>query len=426
MVSGRPLLRLGSPLHAKLRRGLAGRQATVAEFERWGSAQRDLARPLIWLHAPSVGEALMAQAITGALRQGRPELQVAFTHFSPSAERIAARVGADVHGYLPWDTRTAVRRALRALKPGVIAFVRTEVWPVLAREARQVGARLALVNAVLPRGSSRLRATARLLLRPAYQRLDAVGAVTEEHARHFTLLGIPGARTRVTGDARFDQVWAMYRQRAAFADAALLVERLRDPAVVTVVAGSTWPADEARLLPAFALISAVVPSRLLIAPHEPEEPCLARLERTLDGLALGHARLAKVESRPGRLPAVVLVDRIGVLAHLYAAGDIAYVGGGFHLAGLHSVVEPAALALPVLFGPRHANAREAAELAVGGGGAVVTDTEVLAGLLLHLARDAGARARAGRAAADYVRSELGGAARNAQLILDVLEGAAPA
>ena len=144
----------------------------MAGLEAWAAEHRDPARPLIWVHAPSVGEGLMAQAIVAALREWRRDVQIVFTYFSPSAERMAARVGADVVGYLPWDVRPDVDRALEALRPAVVAFVRTEIWPVLGQAAVERGIRLALVNAVLAEGSSRLRAGSRYLLAPAYARLD--------------------------------------------------------------------------------------------------------------------------------------------------------------------------------------------------------------------------------------------------------------
>jgi len=123
----------------------------------------------------------------------------------------------------------------------------------------------------------------------------------------------------------------------------------------------------------------------------------------------------------GEPPAdVVVIDRVGVLADLYAAADAAYVGGGFHRAGLHSVVEPAALEVPVLFGPRHGNAREAAELAAAGGGWEVRDADTLAAALSRLASDGGARAAAGAAAVAYVRSRLGGARANAEALVELL------
>lgn len=410
LVAARPLARIGARSGGKLARGLAGRTRTRAIFERWARSSRDHGRPLAWLHAPSVGEALMAQAIIASLRERRPDCQIAFTIFSPSAERVLDRVGADVAAYAPLDTRWDVRPVLDALAPGVIAFVRTEVWPVLGREAASRGARVALVNGVLGKRSSRLRLPARALLGPAYARLDAIGAVGEDDARRFTRLGIASDRVSVTGDARFDQVCRRLESVPASAAAALL----DDAAMATVVAGSTWPVDEALLLPAFAEIRHDRPVRLVVAPHEPDETHLARLEASVDDAALGHRRLGAIERAGGPLPEVVIVDRVGVLADLYRIADAAYVGGGFGDDGLHSVIEPAALGVPVTFGPHHGNAVEGGELAGAGGAIAVTDAASLAGALRSLLGSEGENA--GAAARDFVARRRGGAACNAELI----------
>ena len=427
LAAVRPWLPLAGRLNAKLARGVAGRRGAPARLAAWAAAARDPARALVWVHAPSVGEGLMAEAIIGALRERAPELQVAFTHFSPSAERLAPRLGADVADYLPWDLPAEVAPALAALRPAAIVYVRTEAWPVLSTLAQAAGARLALVNAVLAEGSSRLRAASRFLLGPTYRRLDAVGAVAGDDAARFPRLGVLRERVRVTGDARFDQVWRRVQSLAVQGRNEPLLARLREPGVLTVVAGSTWPPDEERLVPAFARLRAGGRGRwrLVVAPHEPDESHLAALEARLSAAGLAHARLAAVEAAAPP-PEVVVVDRVGVLADLYAVAGLAYVGGGFHAAGLHSVVEPAALGVPVLFGPRHGNAREAPELAEAGGGFQVGDAAELERRLAELGAGAGAEAprrRAAAAARDYVRAHLGGAAANAELVLELLAAA---
>src|SRR5262245_53166817 len=171
-----PLVRALAPFNEKLKRGIDGRENALDELRRWSeSARTD--QPLIWVHAPSVGESLMAQAIVQSLRSHLPEAQIAFTHFSPSAERMRGRVGADIATYLPWDTSNNLRSALDLLRPSTIAFVRTEIWPNLVRLAEQRGIPTVLVNAVLSANSSRLRPLARATLGPAYKRLAAVGAI---------------------------------------------------------------------------------------------------------------------------------------------------------------------------------------------------------------------------------------------------------
>ena len=395
----------------KLDAGVKGRAIALTRLRAWNGRRQDA--PLIWVHAPSVGESLMAQAIVHALRRKLPGVQIAFTHFSPSAERVVDRVGADVTAYLPWDTETDMQAALQALRPSAVAFVRSEIWTGLVRLAANAGIPVLLVNAVLAPSSSRLRPMARFALGPAYRRLSGVGAIDEPTALRFEQLGVSTDRIAVTGDARFDQVW----ERVQSLDRnSRLLNRLRESNVVTIVAGSTWPGDEEKLLPAIAPFIARNTTRLIIAAHEPTEAHLSQEESALDALGIEHARLVEVESSTAPLPRAIVVDRLGVLADLYAIADLAFVGGGFHGAGLHSVVEPAALGVPVLFGPQHTNAAEAADLMVSGGGFMVRDGNDLSGLLERLITVPAARNDASRAARTFVESKLGAADANAALI----------
>ncbi|HEX2167029.1 MAG TPA: glycosyltransferase N-terminal domain-containing protein [Longimicrobiales bacterium] len=461
-----PALQLAAPLNDRLRRGVRGRRASLAALQRWAEAERDDRRPLVWLHAPSVGEALMAQAILARLRADLPELQAIFTYFSPSAERMAARVGADWHGYLPWDRTGDVRLALDAARPSCIAFVRTEVWPLLVREAAERGCPVVMVNGVLAPDSSRLGRGARMLLGRAYRRLDAVGVVSADDAACFALLGIKRAKLHVTGDARFDQVWERVEQIDRNRP---LLRPFREQGGQWLVCGSTWPADEEMLIEAMA---APRTWRAVIAPHDPTPEHIERLEQRLAHAGLSHTRLraeatgsdsagagmARAASDPagagmagaGPGPAgpemagaasdpagseladaadgalnvdAVVVDRVGVLADLYAIADVAYVGGGFGTSGLHSVVEPAALGVPVVYGPRHGNAREADRLRQAGGGYVVADAARLTAALTRLFTDADARTHAGAAARRFVERDRGGAEAGARLIAEALKGA---
>ncbi len=253
------------------------------------------------------------------------------------------------------------------------------------------------------------------MLGPAYARLDLVAAIAAEDAALHRRLGAAAARTRVTGDARFDQVLA--RLDGELPEAA---ERLRDAGRITLVAGSTWPEDEEHLLPAYFRAGADM--RLVIAPHEPTEEHLVGIEDALDRRYVEHRRLSDVVRDRHALPTAVVVDRLGVLADLYRVADIAFVGGGFREGGVHSVVEPAAVGVPVILGPRHGNAREAAALIEAGGGVEVANAAQLEGRLRTLAQYETAREAAGERAAAFVRGRTGGAAANAAAILALVDG----
>jgi 3-deoxy-D-manno-octulosonic-acid transferase len=417
--AARPLLPLAARGEGKLARGIRGRAGVLERMEAWAREHRDPTRPLAWFHAPSVGEGLQARAVIEAFRARRPDAQVAYTFFSPSAERFAATVRADVADYLPLDLPLEVRRALDALRPSAIAFSKTDVWPVLTREATARGIPLAMLSGTLPVSSSRLRGPARALLGPAYRRLDRVAAISAADAERFGALGVPAERRSVMGDARFDQVWA----RAAAADRqSALLHPFAGFEGVTLVAGSTWPADEEKLVPALSLIlDQWAPVRAILVPHEPTPAHLDALEARLRQHFIRHTRrLSEVEAgaEPGH---VIVVDRVGVLGDLYALADVAYVGGGWGTAGLHSVLEPAAFGVPVYFGPRHANAREAAELIAAGGAFELDAGDSILGPLMRMIGSADARRAAGDAARAYVQAGLGAAERGAEIIDGLLE-----
>ncbi|MEX2048018.1 MAG: glycosyltransferase N-terminal domain-containing protein [Gemmatimonadota bacterium] len=401
---------------SKLTLGVAGRRDAHETLAAWGERSRDANRPTAWFHAPSVGEALQAGAVIEALRERRPGLQIALTHFSPSAEGIAERVGADMGAYLPWDEADLMRRALDGLRPDLLVFAKTEVWPVLVSEAVARGIPVALVGAVVPRGAGRMRRAARALLASTWRRLSLACAVGEEDARALVLLGVPERAVNVTGDPAIDAA----TRRAGEADPAApwLAPFHEDPRP-TLVAGSTWPEDEAVLLPALAEVRRVVPDlRVVFVPHEPTADVVGGLLTRLQGLGWKCRPLSAVESRgtPGDA-AVVVVDRVGVLADLYTVATVAYIGGGFGRGGLHSVLEPAAAGAPVVFGPRHQRAPAAAGLLAAGAARTVSDAAALAAILAEWLTDPAKKIDVAHRGIDYIESHRGAAARTADLLV---------
>ncbi len=404
---------------SKLARGIRGRRDAARILVRWGRKHRNPARPLAWFHAPSVGEGFQARATMEALRELRPDVQLVYTYFSPSAEAFADRIPADEAGFLPWDLPPELRPVLHALAPDLLAFTKTEVWPVLAREASRRGIPLSLIAATLPAGAGRLRPPARWFLRPTFARLSRVAAIAADDADRFSGIGLSPDRVVVTGDPGIDSAAA--RAEDVDPDAPYL-RPFRSGDRPTVVAGSTWPPDEEVLLPAVARVREDLPGlRLVIAPHEPHRDHLDRLASALEGAGWRVGFLGSVESAGScRGIDAVVVDRVGVLAQLYTIGSAAYVGGGFHDDGLHSVLEPAAAGIPVAFGPGNENARAATDLlAMGGGVEVRSEDDLVRALLSWLSgRDEGRRA--GRLARGYIERHRGAARRTAELLEEML------
>ena len=424
-----PLIALAGPKPA---RGVAGRRRAVESLVSWGAHVRDPARPTAWFHVPSVGEGLQAGAVVRALRGRAPNLQVVLTHFSPSAEGLGERIGADAAAYLPWDAEKPMARTLDALRPDLLVFTRTEVWPVLVAEAARRGVPTAMVAGTVPPGSGRLRPTARLLLGRTWSSLTVACACTEEDGAALSRLGVRDEALHVTGDPAVDaaaeRVDAVVREgRGAGAPPAHLAPFERD-ARPTVVAGSTWPADEAVLLPALGrLRRSLRRLRVVIAPHEPDPPRVRDLLEQLGRYGWSAATLSEVECS-GTLDGrdAVVVDGVGRLADLYLVGTAAYVGGGFHRAGLHSVLEPAAAGSPVVFGPRHERSRAASALLRAGGAKVAADADALARALGGWLEDPIARVDSGDRVRGYIEDHRGAAERTARVLAAILESKRPA
>jgi 3-deoxy-D-manno-octulosonic-acid transferase len=233
------------------------------------------------------------------------------------------------------------------------------VWPELATQAAAAGAHVALVAASVDPGSARLRWPARALARRGYAALGLVAAISPEDAERLARLGADPARMVVTGDPRVDVVLETVEEARRQAP------QLVDSDEAALVAGSTWPRDEAVLLAAFAQVRRQHPSaRLIVVPHEPTADHVAGLEARASEHGLTTALWDGNRQEGG---AVEIVDRMGLLSALYASGSMAYVGGGFGERGIHSVLEPAGWQRPVLIGPNDRGVRDARLLANAGG-----------------------------------------------------------
>lgn len=399
---------LTPPGSSKLRRALAGRRGVVRRIERWADENRDPERKLLWIHAPSVGEGLQAAPVLEWFREHQPEVQLVYTHYSPSAESFARGLNVDFADYMPLDVAGDVRRVIRALEPSALVFSKLDVWPVLCREAKKAGVKLGMISATLADDSTRRGRLARALLTDAYGAMSLVGAVSDEDAQRLVALGVPFEALRLTGDTRYDQVWTRAQE----------VDRSKPPLSTlassrpTVVAGSTWPADERALTRAWSQVMRAIPGvRLILAPHEPTPEHLEPLVEWAANSRLSHAPVDTATSETD----VVFVNRVGILGDLYALADASVVGGGFHDEGLHSVLEPAAFGSPVIFGPISTN-RDARALTMAGGAVAVPGADALANAIIRWLSDCTVRDVDGGKARTVVQRGAGATGRSALLV----------
>jgi len=410
--------RVAAPFNAKIAEGLEKR----AGFEgRWREKASRLERTgkLVWFHVSSVGEFEQAKPVMNLLsRRLGDSLSLALTFYSPSGmnyyerfDRSRRMPAIKFLEYLPIDTPGNVAFCLDTLSPDMIVFVKFDLWPNLITAAAGRGVPLVLVSGTLSPGSRRLSVLARRFYGDLYSSFSAIAAISAEDAERFRKDARGAVEIIEAGDTRFDQVCERIDSSTARPPAALA-----SSGRTWIIAGSTWPRDEAVVIPGFSEIAAAHPDTgLIVVPHEPTPERLREIRGELDRAELPFRLLSELEVRSGALERVVVADGVGYLAELYRAGAIAYVGGSF-TTGVHNVMEPAVLGLPVLFGPRIDNSYEARGLVALGSGAIVRTPR-------DFARETGAMlarreliAERGAAASRYIRSNCGAAPRCVDLV----------
>lgn len=375
-------------------------------------------RPL-WLHAASVGELRAVAALRPQLRHLPVPLLVTVgtpTGLARAREMFGSDAGVSVQAAC-WDLPGAVRRFLAAARPSAAVFVETELWPNLIAGAQARGIPLALASARLSARSLRgYRRWAPAMMRTAVRTFAIIGAQTEADRARLLQLGAEAERVSVTGNLKFD-----LPLDAGLASRGAALRARWAPDRPLWVAGSTHAGEEdlllaahRRLLEAAARRGAAAPL-LAFAPRHPERfPAVAR---ALVAGGWRAAPTAEAASLPPAAAEVVLVNEMGVLLDWYAAADVAFVGGSLVAVGGHNLLEPAALAKPVLTGPQVFNAPDVAATLLASGGAMqVKDVEDLAATLAAWLDDPAAAARAGDQAAAAVAAHRGAAVRTAALL----------
>jgi len=370
--------------------------------ERFGFYPTRPARPVIWLHAVSVGETRAAEPLLHALRSRYPDCDLLITQMTATGREAAQQLfgGAALVAWLAYDYPSAVRRFLRNFRPRLGILMETEIWFHLVSECQRSGVPLLLANARMSAKSARGYAAVAPLVRVALGDLSAVAAQTTEDADRLRSLG--ARAVEVTGNLKFDadpgtgseSLAAQFRRR--FGSRAVLL------------AASTREGEEELLLDALEQ-DALGDVILVIVPRHPQRfDTVARL------LA---SRGLKFIRRSANTPLdadcdIVLGDSMGEMAAYYRACDVAFVGGSLLAYGGQNLIEACAAGVPVLIGPYTHNFAEAAEGAVAAGAAVrVNGAEEVIRLARSILQDAGLRERMGKAGLAFCAAHRGAAER---------------
>lgn len=365
---------------------------------RFGKLPKDLFldKP-IWVHAVSVGEALAAAGLIEELRRSYPAKKFVISTVTPTGNKLAnkcAKAG-DLVTYLPFDLSWIISSVIDRIDPSLFVIAETEIWPNLIRYLHSKHIPVVIVNGRISDKSLKGYLAIKSILSPTLRRIDLFLAQTGLDAERFKAIGSPEDRVKVTGNMKFDNADS-FQVESPDKTRSLLGLKPQD---LLFTAASTHPGEEKIILSVYKELLAESPGlRLLIAPRHPERA------HEIFGLAkksgFDSARITKLhEGLPTNANTVFILDTIGQLLNFYNASEIVFVGGSLIKKGGHNILEPAALAKPIVFGPNMFNFRDMADLFLKNKAAImVQDGIELKACIADLLKDAkGAREMAGRA-----------------------------
>ena len=383
--------------------------------ERFGFFPGPEPRHAIWIHAVSVGESLAAIPLIRALQQKYPQHDLVVTTMTPTGSaRVRENLGDDVfHVYIPYDLPSAVRRFLDKIRPELVIVMETEVWPNLFHACEHRKIPVILANARMSERSARGYSRFPKLTRSTLGCLRVIAAQSKSDAQRFEDLGADAKQLQVTGSVKFDfEIPASVREQAEVLRRRLGIDR------PIWIAASTHEGEEEQVLDALAQVSQSIPNvLLLLVPRHPER--FARVVALCKKRGLGLAQHSLGESCKAGTR-VYLGDTMGELPLMYAASDVAFVGGSLVAVGGHNLLEPAALQVPSIVGPHVFNFAEITRSLVEHEGAIqVQDVAQLAANVERLMRDPARRHQIGQNAYAFVEQNRGSLGRLFKLIEDV-------
>lgn len=360
-------MKIFSLFNDKAKKGVLGRKESLKKIQSAFSASDKV----IWMHAASLGEYEQGLPVLEKLKEKHSDHKILITFFSPSGyENVVKRKNiADVICYLPFDRKTYVKEFISKMNVTLFFTVKYDYWYNLLEELKQRGVKTYVISALFYDTQSFFTSYGKWFVKQLQKNIDWFFHQTDISYALAKSIGL--TQSSVTGDTRFDRVKQLQNQDNRIAFIKDFIGR--DKAVVF---GSSWQAEEKV---AEEVLQGSPYAKLIIAPHDIKR--VQRLKQMFpDAILYSNIEDSTINFRSR----VLIIDSIGLLSRLYSYADITVVGGGFHDAGLHNILEAAAFGVPVIFGNHYRKNPEADELILADGGKSFENAGLAADFVMFL------------------------------------------
>ena len=305
----------------------------------------------LWFHGASLGELNALISISREIQRLIPGVEIFVSITTPHGKKRAMDVLRDAQGVFhpPLDIPFAVRSALRRICPHAIIFIETEIWPVWVKEAKELDARVFLLNGRISSRSIGRYMKVKPLIRDVLARMDAMSMISRDDAERIISLGADPEKVLINGNAKYD----IYISQVDHSVERRIRELLSiGPSTPVLIAGSTRKGEEEILLDSFKRIKEEFPdSILIIAPRHINR--ISEIKRIIRGKGFSSFQLfSDIKARRAKRSAsIVLIDTFGDLFSIYSISWVVFCGASFVPLGGQNPIEPAVWGKPVLYGP---------------------------------------------------------------------------
>lgn len=315
-------------------------------------------RPVILLHAVSVGEIIAARPLIAALRSRYPGHALVVSNSTDTGRQMAAALAdVDLCIYFPFDFLLSIRHILSLLNPCIVIIMETEIWPNFSREIARRSIPLLLANGRISDRSYPRYLKLRWFFRQALQNFSLLCMQSATARERIIAIGAAAERVVVCGNLKYD----IQFQRVSSAEKSALRRRCTIPDdCLVITAGSTHAGEEDMLIKAYReMLAGSAGLFLVLAPRHPQRT--AEVADILKKSGIRFRRFTELQPGSGeqfQAGEVLLVDTVGELMNLYSLADVVFVGGSLVPVGGHNLLEPASRGIPTLFGPYMSNFTE--------------------------------------------------------------------
>ena len=365
-------MKIGSFFNEKLKKGILGRADSVAIVKK-KFAKTD---KIIWMHAASLGEYEQGVPVLEKLKQKFPSHKILITFFSPSGlENVINKKNiADAICYLPFDLKNCVEEFTSQFQTEIFFTVKYDYWYNLLSHLKKNSAKTYVISALFYEKQVFFKSYGSFFRKSLRDNVDWFFHQTK--ASFDLAKSIQLEQSSVSGDTRFDRV-KQFQTRDNFVE---FIDEFKQNQQL-IIFGSSWESEEK--------IAEIVARKaenlkIIIAPHD-----LKRIPSILIIFpeAVLYSQFSKTEKLNQSNTQILLIDSIGILSKLYSFADLAVIGGGFHSAGLHNILEAATFGVPTVFGNKYRKNPEADALILANGAKSFNDENEAADFILNIIND---------------------------------------